>query len=126
MATAWETHEITMYMSSPIVENTTVYGMSDKQRGSLFIMNASDGSVVWRGEGRLGANASLTDVGSAILVMTDTGELIVQEKARTSLKELAKFKVANSPVWASPAVVGDQIFIKDKTTLALYKVVDGD
>jgi outer membrane protein assembly factor BamB len=126
VATAWETREITMYMSSPIVDNTTVYGMSDKQRGSLFIINASDGSVVWKGEGRLGANASLTDVGSAILVMTDTGELIVQEKARTSLKELAKFKVANSPVWASPAVVGDQIFIKDKTTLTLYKVGDGD
>jgi hypothetical protein len=41
------------------------------------------------------------------------------------LKELIRYKVADSPVWAAPAVAGDQILIKDKTTLALFKISGG-
>jgi outer membrane protein assembly factor BamB len=119
---AWEAREITMYMSTPILNGTTLYGMSDKQRGSLFAMNATTGEVRWRGEGRLGENASLTDVGSVVLVVTDKGELSVHQKSGDALKELLKIKVADSPVWASPAVAGDQIVIKDKTNVMLYRV----
>ena len=124
-APAWETREITMYMSSPVLHGTTLYGMSDKQRGSLFAMNATTGDVLWKSEGRLGENASLTDIGPALLVVTDKGELTVQQKTGDALKEVIKYKVADSPVWAAPAVAGDQIFIKDKTALTLFKVVRG-
>jgi outer membrane protein assembly factor BamB len=119
----WEVREMTMYMSSPILDGNTLYGMSDKQRGSLFAMNATTGEVLWKSEGRLGENASLTDIGSAILVMSTSGELTVHQKTGSALKELAKIKVADSPVWASPAVAGDQILTKDKTNLTLFRVV---
>jgi outer membrane protein assembly factor BamB len=123
--TIWETNEITMYMSTPVLSGTTLYGMSNKQRGSLFSMNATTGAVLWKSEGRLGENASLTDIGPAIIVVTDSGELTIQQKTGDALKELIKYKVADSPVWASPAVVADQILIKDKAGLTLFKVVDG-
>ena len=109
-------------MSTPILHGTTLYGMSDKQRGLLFALNANTGDVLWKSEGRLGANASLTDVGSAVLVLADTGELTVHQKTGTALKEVAKYKVADTPVWASPALAGDRLLIKDKTTLMLYQV----
>lgn len=118
----WETNETTVYMSTPIANGTTLYGMANKQRGSLFAMNAATGEILWKGEGRLGENASLTDVGSALLVVTEGGDLIVHQKAAGALKELIRYQVADSPVWASPAVAGDRILIKDKTTLALFKV----
>lgn len=119
---AWETRDITLYMSTPVLDGTTLYGMSTKQRGSLFALNATTGAVLWTGGSRLGENASLTDIGSALLVLTDKGELTVQQKKGGALEELAKYKVADSPVWASPAVAGDQLLIKDKTTLSLYKI----
>lgn len=118
----WDVREITMYMSTPVLDGSTIYGMSDKQRGSLFALNAADGAVLWKGEGRLGENASLTDVGPALLVLSSSGELTVQQKTGRELKELAKYKVADSPVWASPAPAGDKLLIKDKTTLMLYQV----
>jgi hypothetical protein len=123
-APAWETNEVTMYMSSPILHGTTLYGMSTKQRGSLFSLDATNGNVLWKGEGRLGENASLTDIGGEILVVTDKGELSVQQKAGAELKERWKTKVADTPVWASPAVAGNHILIKDKSALILYQVVD--
>lgn len=123
-APAWELREITMYMSSPVLDGTTLYGMSDKQRGMLFSVDARTGAVLWKGEGRLGANASLTDIGRAMLVVSEPGELTVQQKVGGgALKEIAKYKVADSPVWAAPAVAGDRILIKDKTSLMMYKVV---
>jgi hypothetical protein len=124
-AQAWDVREITMYMSTPVLNGTTLYGMTDKQRGSLFALDVTNGTVLWKGEGRLGENASLTDVGSALLVMSTSGELTVQQKGPKELKELAKIKVSDSPVWASPAVTGDKILIKDKTNLILYQVSGG-
>jgi outer membrane protein assembly factor BamB len=121
---AWDVREITMYMSTPVLDGTTLYGMTDKQRGSLFALNATDGAVLWKSEGRLGENASLTDIGSALLVLSTSGELTVQQKIGKALKELAKIKVADSPVWASPALAGNGILIKDKTSLMLYQVVE--
>ncbi len=119
--TAWETRELTMYMSTPILNGTMLHGMSDKQRGSLFTIDVATGTVKWKGEGRLGANASITDVGAVLLVVTDAGDLSVWRKGSGELKELAKYKVADSPVWASPAVVGDQVLIKDRTNLTLFR-----
>ena len=118
----WDVREVTMYMSTPVVDGATLYGMSDKQRGSLFALNVADGAVWWKGEGRFGESASLIDIGPALLVTSTSGELTVQQKTGRALKELAKFKVADSPVWASPALAGDKILIKDKTSLMLYQV----
>jgi outer membrane protein assembly factor BamB len=121
----WETNETTVYMSTPVASGTTLYGMSTKQRGSLFAMNALTGEVIWKGEGRLGENASITDVGPVLLVVTDGGSLIVQQKADGGLKEVMRYKVADSPVWASPALTRDEILIKDKTAVTLFKVGSG-
>lgn len=118
----WDAREIPMYMSSPVLDGNTLYGMADRQRGMLFSVNAATGEVLWKSEGRLGKNASLTDIGRSLLVLSDSGDLHVYKKAGTALKEVIKYKVADSEVWASPALTGDAILVKDEKTLALYKV----
>lgn len=118
--TVWESREISQYMSSPVLDGHRLYGMSDKHRGSLFTLDATTGAVLWKSEGTLGSNASVTDVGPALLVLTDRGELTVQDKKGDALVARARYQVADAPVWASPAVVGDRLLIKGKTTLALY------
>lgn len=119
---AWETREITMYMSSPLLTGTRLRGMSDKSRGSLFTLDARSGRLLWKGEGRLGDNASLTDIGGALLVLSTSGELTVHETSGDALRELARFKVSDKPVWASPAVYRDRILVKDFDTLTLFTV----
>jgi len=116
----WENREIGQYMSSPVLDGTKLYGMSDKRRGTLFTLDALSGTVLWKDDGLLGANATLTDIGPALLVLTDSGDLTVQEKAGDALKEVARYKVADAPIWASLAVAGDRVIVKGKTTVALY------
>jgi outer membrane protein assembly factor BamB len=107
-----------------VLSGTTLYGMATRQRGSLFALDVKTGQELWQGPGRLGENASLTDIGSALLVLSDAGELTVQEKVERGLKVVATFKVADTPVWASPALAGGRVLVKDKTTLMLYRVGD--
>jgi outer membrane protein assembly factor BamB len=119
----WETNELTKYKSTHVLDGDTLYGMSNKQRGSLFALDAQNGDVRWKGEGRLGENASLTDLGPVVLVVTDKGELTVHRKSGTALQKLARYQVADEPVWASPAVSRDGLLIKDKTSLAFFRFV---
>jgi hypothetical protein len=98
--------------------------MSDKTRGALFSLDARSGAVLWKGEGRLGENASLTGLGEVLLVLTTGGELSVQVPHGDELRVLARYPVSNLPVWASPAVAGQRILIKDFDSLTAH-AVDG-
>lgn len=118
----WENKTFAMYMSTPVLNGSTLYGMATRQRGSLFALDVNTGQEIWQGPGRLGENASLTDIGSALLVLNDEGVLTVQEKVERGLKTLATYRVADTPVWASPAPAGGRLLVKDKTTLMLYRV----
>ncbi|MFM8619261.1 MAG: PQQ-binding-like beta-propeller repeat protein [Opitutaceae bacterium] len=119
-ATVWEAREITMYMSTPVLAGARLYGMSDKSRGSLFALEAASGRLLWKSEGRLGENASVTRIGDRLLVLSTTGEMTIQEPAGEALREIAKYKVAETPVWASPALAGSRILIKDLDTLVAW------
>jgi hypothetical protein len=64
--------------------------------------------------------AFILDAGSVLLCVTTNGELTVIEPGGTSLKEVAKLKIADSPVWSCPIFSNDRVFIKDKDSLTLW------
>ena len=118
----WENRAITMYMSSPVLSGNRIHGMSDKSRGSLFTLDATTGELRWKSEGRIGDNASVTDLGSALLVVNTAGELTIHDKSSDVLKEVASYQVSDTAVWASPAVAGNNLLIKDVSTLTRFAV----
>ena len=120
----WENKIFAMYMSTPVLSGTTLYGMATRQRGLLFALDVNTGQELWQGSGRVGENASLTDIGSALLVLNDAGQLTVQEKSERGLKTVATYKVSDSPVWASPALAAGRLLVKDNTSLMVYRVGD--
>lgn len=119
-STVWEAREITLYMSTPVLAGSRLYGMSDKSRGSLFSLDTASGRLLWKSEGRLGENASVTRLGERLLVLSTTGDMTIHEPAGETLREIAKYKVAETPVWASPALAGSRILIKDLDTLVAW------
>ncbi|GAB4453108.1 MAG: PQQ-like beta-propeller repeat protein [Armatimonadaceae bacterium] len=117
----WEAEELTMYMSSPVLDGNRLYGMSDKRRGLLFVLDAQTGKTLWTGEGRMGDNASVWNLGGSIVALTTGAELLVYRKDGNTLTETAKHTLAESAVWASPAFVGNQLLVKDFDSLALWE-----
>ncbi len=118
----WEARDITLYMSTPVLSGPRLFGMTDKHKGSLFSLDLATGRVLWKTEGKLGANAALLDLGSAVLVAAEPGYVSVHAKAGDTLPELAKIKVGDSPLWAHPAVAGQRLLFKDAGALHVYAV----
>lgn len=117
----WETTGATFYMSTPVASGNRLYGMSEKQGGQMCTIDAASGKVEWTGDARLSANAATFDTSSALLVLTTNSNLHVFQKNGAALAEIARYQVADSPTWASPAFIGNRVLVKDATSLALWE-----
>jgi hypothetical protein len=74
------------------------------------------------GRGGGGGYGSIVDAGSVLMVLTPASELVVYEPSATEFKELARYKVAETPTYAYPVVSGNRIFVKDQNAVALWAV----
>ena len=115
----WQSAEAAMYMSSPVVDGTHIYGFSSKRKGMLFCLDATTGKVTWTTEGRAGMNASLQSAGSDLVVLTTEGELLVVKRNPAKYEEVRRYKVADGQTWAQPVLLGKEIVVRDATTVAV-------
>jgi outer membrane protein assembly factor BamB len=116
----WKNEQVSMYMNSPVVVGTTLYGLSHRNRGQLFAIDIASGRTLWTTPGREGENASLIAAGQTLLITTTNGELIVARANPAKYEELKRYRVAESAVWAHPAVVGNVLLIKDVDKLICW------
>ena len=73
----WKNEQVSMYMSSPVVNGATLFGLSHRNRGQFFAIDVGTGKTLWTTAGREGENASVLAAGGVLLLSTTNGELIV-------------------------------------------------
>jgi hypothetical protein len=61
-------------------------------------------------------------LGEVIACLPANGQLIFFSPSETAYTELAKYKVADSEVYAHPLIAGDKIYIKDKESLTCWSL----
>jgi outer membrane protein assembly factor BamB len=121
--TVWETKDVTTYVSSPALADGVLYGLSTKQRGQFFAIDAKTGNVLWLGPPREADNTAVVTSGRGLLfLLNDDGELTVARTSRRAFDPIVRYTVADSATWAQPAISGNRIFIKDTTTLSLWTI----
>ena len=59
----WRNEQVSMYMSSPAVSGSAIFGLSNKNRGQFFAIDAASGKTLWLGKGREAENASIVRAG---------------------------------------------------------------
>ena len=57
-----------------------------------------------------------------MMVLTPASELVVFEPNAKEFKELARYKVAETPAYAYPVASGKRIFTKDQDNVVLWMV----
>jgi len=119
---AWHNPEVSMFMSSPVLVGDQLYCFAQEGRGQLVCLDAATGRVRWRGPGRLGDNAALVAGDSVLFMLTTRSELIVVRPDANQYRELVRYRVADTPTWAHPAIAGSRILIKDIQNLTLWKL----
>jgi len=118
----WENKEVSLYMSSPIVDAERLFGFSHRQKGQLFALDLTTGKTLWTSEGKLGDNASLVQTGKVLWALTSGGELIVFKASDQQFQQIARYKVAETPTWAHPLIVAGGVLVKDEAKLTLWQI----
>lgn len=117
----WRATDIPLYMSTPVVVEGRLYGMTQRSAGQLFCADAKTGEVRWRGPPRLGENAALWTDGRRLLVLTTQGELLIVAVNAAEYQLLRRYTLSDSPTWAHPAVTRQGVLIKDAETLSWWR-----
>ena len=116
---AWQTPDVSMYMSSPVLAGGRVVGLSHRKKGQYFALDPASGAVYWKSDGGQGANAAFVVHGDAVLVLQDDGELLVLPRAASAFLPIARHQVAESETLAHPVPTALGMLIKDGNTLSL-------
>jgi outer membrane protein assembly factor BamB len=118
----WKNADNELYLNTPVVSGNLLFGLSVKQKGQFFCLDAGTGKTLWQSEGRRGDNSSIINTGKYLLALTNDSTLYVLPPSATGFAPVAQYTVAKSPVWAHPVATGDHIIVKDETTLVSFSI----
>ncbi len=62
------------------------------------------------------------DVGSVLLVLNPTSELLVIEPTDKEYKQVASYKVADDETYAYPIAAGNRLYVKDQDAVTLWAI----
>jgi outer membrane protein assembly factor BamB len=116
----WNNPEIGCQFCTPVLQGGMLYGLS--RSGNLFCVDAQTGKTAWsdataRDRGGFGA---MVNLGSAILALPSSGELVILKPDSAQYSELGRVKVAETATYACPVVAGNRVFVKDADSVTLW------
>ena len=120
--TIWETDEVSMFMSNPVLVGDTLFGMSHLSAGQFFALDAGTGATLWRTEGREANNSAVIMADDLLFLLNNDGDLIVARTSRTGFTQVIRYEVSDSATWAQPTISGNRLFIKDESHVTLWTV----
>ena len=118
----WTNPDVSMWMSTPVVSGDFLFGLSQRNRGQFVCLDARTGKVVWLSEGRAGDYAVILKSDNKLFIQTTEGNLIVANITDKGYEQLRRYQVADSETWAHPAIIKNQILVKDVEHLALWNL----
>ncbi len=116
----WKNGELGTKWNTPVLKNGFLYGLSDGRK--LFCMNASTGQTAWIDTKLHNDFGTIVDVGSLIVALPQTSNLVVFKPDEKAYNEVAVQKVADTSTYTYPAMASNRLFIKDKESLIMILV----
>jgi FOG: WD40-like repeat len=114
----WSNPAVGAKWNTPILKDGFLYGFTDQKR--IYCLNASTGQTAWIDNAVSSDFSTMVDCGSVIIGLTSTNNLMVLKPDGKEYSEVAKYKVADTPIYAFPVISGNSIYVKDAETLMMY------
>ena len=118
--TTWESQDVPNRMSNAVLDDDVMFGLTQRNLGQYFALDARTGELLWTSEGRQAANIAMLRAGDVLFSLEVEGELVVMRASRTGFEPLRRYQVAEAETWTQPAISGNRIFVKDVSTLTLW------
>lgn len=117
----WKNPEISVSFNTPVLKDGYIYG-NESRFGYLFCLNAETGAKCWVDSVKYNRFASVLDLGKVMMSLPANGQLIFFKPDYQSLKQIAKYKIAETEVYAHPVISGNKIYVKDKEFLTCWSL----
>ena len=115
--TVWENVNMKNKFNSSVLHQGYVYGLDE---GILSCVNVNTGERKWKG-GRYGYGQVLLASGN-LIVMSDTGELVLVRATPDQLSEVARFQALEGKTWNYPAIAGGRLLVRNANEMAAYNI----
>jgi outer membrane protein assembly factor BamB len=118
----WKNNEVDVQFNTPVLSNDLIFGYSSL--GQLFCLDAASGTTAWVDTVKHDRSgfAAILDAGKVIMALPSSSQLIVYKPDSKGYAELARIKVADTPVYAHPVIAGSRIYIKDQEKITLWTI----
>ncbi len=116
----WQNPDVPMFMSTAVEAGGFLYGLTHRNRGQFFCVDARTGRTMWTTKGREAENAAFLTAGGLVFAMTTEGELVILRANPKQFDPVKRYTLAESAVWAHPVLTGTGIVVKDAETLAYW------
>jgi outer membrane protein assembly factor BamB len=117
----WSNADLAVQYNTPVLKDGLLFGLSD--RGNLFCIHAETGQTAWTDTAQHGGGfAAVVDVGSCLVALPSTSELIAFKPSGEQYAELAKIKVSETATYAHPVIAGNRIFVKDENAVTMWTI----
>jgi len=113
----WHQKRASLDMSTAVINNGQLYGMTHQSLGRLFCIDTESGNIIWQGPGRVGQNVAFLSIPGHVVALLDHGQLQIIEAKGAESKKVAQYKVADRSTWSAPVLLKDAILIKDRQEL---------
>jgi outer membrane protein assembly factor BamB len=118
----WENSELSLYMSNAVLMGDSLCGMSHRNSGQFFCLDAKSGKTLWLSPPRQATNAAVLGAGKVWFALKDDGEMLVLRGGATAFEPIRRYTVADSATWAPPLIAGNRIYVKDVSNLILWTI----
>jgi outer membrane protein assembly factor BamB len=116
----WVNQDVSLYMSNAVLLGGAIFGMSNKNGGQFFGVDAKTGKMLWTSEPRQAGNAAVLGAGGVVFLLKNSGELVIARTSNRGFELVRTYTVAENATWAQPAISGHRIFVKDVSNLTLW------
>ena len=113
----WETTYFKAKFTTIIYYEGYLYGLDD---GIFACINPADGTRQWK-RGRYGHGQTIL-ISDVLLVLTESGDIILLEPNPEAHKELARFPALEGQTWNNPALVGNYLLVRNSREAACYRL----
>lgn len=113
----WKSNRLKSKFANLIFHQNFVYGLDD---GILACMDPATGERKWHGS-RQGHGQMLL-VGDLILLMAESGAVLLIEPSPQEEQIVARFEALNNKTWNPPALAGDILIVRNNLEAACFKL----
>jgi outer membrane protein assembly factor BamB len=116
----WNHEGLATGFNTPVFVENLLFGISE--RGKLFCLDTRTGLTSWMSEFRLDRFGTVLSAGSVLMVISPRSPLIVFEPNSVDFREIARYRVAQTSVYAQPVVSDGAIYVKDQESLIKWSI----